>query len=134
MSNSKQQLQTNNSALDALITRINTAKGTAASLPNAGGGSGGGGSTDICAVEIYANAPVAGDATFYYIDATGTLCTKVINGMDLMMDSVILQCAKNSMIYSPMVFGNMSGDSYNNIQRIDLNCIFVSGDATYIVT
>ena len=43
MSN-KTQLQTNNTNLDALITRVNTAKNTAASLPEAsGGGSSGGG-------------------------------------------------------------------------------------------
>ena len=35
MSN-KSQLQTNTTNLDALITRVNTAKNTAASLPNAG--------------------------------------------------------------------------------------------------
>ena len=38
MSN-KTQLQTNNTILDALITRVNAAKDTAASLPEAGGGS-----------------------------------------------------------------------------------------------
>lgn len=41
MSN-KTQLQTNNTALDTLITRVNAAKDVAASLPEAGGGSGGG--------------------------------------------------------------------------------------------
>ena len=41
MSN-KTQIQTNNTNLDALITRVNAAKNTAASLPDAGGGSGGG--------------------------------------------------------------------------------------------
>jgi hypothetical protein len=35
MSN-KTQLQTNNNALDALITRVNAAKDVAASLPDAG--------------------------------------------------------------------------------------------------
>jgi hypothetical protein len=39
MSN-KTQLQTNNTALDALITRVNAAKETAASLPDAGSGGG----------------------------------------------------------------------------------------------
>lgn len=39
MSN-KTQLQTNNTALDALITRVNAAKDTAASLPEAGGSGG----------------------------------------------------------------------------------------------
>lgn len=49
MSN-KTQLQTNNTALDALITRVNAAKDTAASLPEAGGG--GGGSVETCTVTI----------------------------------------------------------------------------------
>lgn len=40
MSN-KTQLQTNNTALDALITRVNAAKDVAASLPEAGAGGGG---------------------------------------------------------------------------------------------
>ena len=48
MSN-KTQLQTNNSNLDALITRVNAAKNTAASLPEAGGGSGG---VETCTVTI----------------------------------------------------------------------------------
>lgn len=48
MSN-KTQLQTNNTALDALITRVNAAKDTAASLPEAGGG---GGSVETCTVTI----------------------------------------------------------------------------------
>lgn len=48
MSN-KTQLQTNNTNLDALITRVNAAKDTAASLPEAGGG---GGSTES-GVETY---------------------------------------------------------------------------------
>ena len=43
MSN-KTQLQTNNTNLDALITRVNAAKDTAASLPDAGNGSGSGAS------------------------------------------------------------------------------------------
>jgi hypothetical protein len=49
MSN-KTQLQTNNTKLDALITRVNTAKDTAASLPEAG--SGGGGSIETCTVTV----------------------------------------------------------------------------------
>lgn len=47
MSN-KTQLQTNNSSLDALIARVNAAKETAASLPDAGSGSGG--SVETCTV------------------------------------------------------------------------------------
>lgn len=54
MSN-KTQLQTNNASLDALISRVNAAKDTAASLPDAGGGGsgGGGGVEDISGVITY---------------------------------------------------------------------------------
>lgn len=51
MSN-KTQLQTNNTALDALITRVNAAKDVAASLPEAGGGSSGGAANDCFAVQF----------------------------------------------------------------------------------
>jgi hypothetical protein len=58
MSN-KTQLQTNNTALDALITRVNAAKDVAASLPEAGGGSGGG-----IEYEIIRISPGATSATY----------------------------------------------------------------------
>jgi hypothetical protein len=47
MSN-KTQLQTNNTALDALITRVNAAKEVAASLPEAGSG----GDVETCTVTL----------------------------------------------------------------------------------
>lgn len=50
MSN-KTQLQTNNTSLEALITRVNTAKNTAASLPEVGSG-GSGTNIDTCSVTI----------------------------------------------------------------------------------
>lgn len=50
MSN-KTQLQTNNTALDALITRVNAAKDVAASLPEASGSGGGG--TMTVSVTVY---------------------------------------------------------------------------------
>jgi len=50
MSN-KTQLQTNNTTLDGYITRINAAKEVAASLPDAGSGSGGA-SIDTCTVTV----------------------------------------------------------------------------------
>jgi hypothetical protein len=49
MSN-KTQLQTNNTNLDALISRVNAAKDTAASLPEAGSGGSGGGSIETCTI------------------------------------------------------------------------------------
>lgn len=61
MSN-KTQLQTNNTALDTLITRVNAAKDTAASLPEAGGG---GGSVKTCTVTIRSNMSCAIYGTEY---------------------------------------------------------------------
>lgn len=49
MSN-KTQLQTNNTALDSLVSRVNAAKDIAASLPEAGNS--GGGNVDTCTVTI----------------------------------------------------------------------------------
>jgi hypothetical protein len=63
MSN-KTQLQTNNTALDGYIARINAAKDIAASLPEAGGGSG-------CGV-ISVNVNNTSGMPVYYWDETGT--------------------------------------------------------------
>lgn len=67
MSN-KVQLQTNNTALDALITRVNAAKNTAASLPEAGG-SGGEVSVKTCTVtfNVTSNGYLTCDPQVYYV-------------------------------------------------------------------
>lgn len=65
MSN-KTQLQTNNTALDGYIARINAAKETAASLPDAGSGGSGGGTISVTVNNSSMN-PV------YYWDANGTI-------------------------------------------------------------
>ena len=64
MSN-KQQLQTNNIALDGYIARINAAKDVAASLPEVGGG---GGNIETCKVNVISNG-VGGAIlnSFYYL-------------------------------------------------------------------
>lgn len=62
MSN-KAQLQTNNTALDALITRVNAAKDAAASLPEAGGGSGG---------ESFDNCTIVFQCDYNYWGCNGT--------------------------------------------------------------
>ena len=59
MSN-KTQLQTNNTALDGYIARINAAKETAASLPEAGGS---GGSVNIKNIQVTGN--FNGDSLWY---------------------------------------------------------------------
>lgn len=69
MSN-KTQLQTNNTALDGYIARINAAKEIAASLPEAGGGDSGGSSFDTCTVII---EPFGWDTSYeriYNVSAT----------------------------------------------------------------
>lgn len=65
MSN-KTQLQINNTALDALITRVNAAKDVAASLPEAGGGTSGGSKT--VSITIQTTPKIV-----YGFDANGTV-------------------------------------------------------------
>lgn len=69
MSN-KTQLQTNNTALDGYIARINAAKDVAASLPEAG--SGGGASMETCTVTL---SDDLSRTTWYYTDSNMTLQT-----------------------------------------------------------
>jgi hypothetical protein len=64
MSN-KTQLQTNNTNLDALILRVNAAKNTAASLPEAGGG----GSSETCTV-TFDNENLSNDCSIHALVAT----------------------------------------------------------------
>jgi hypothetical protein len=66
MSN-KTQLQTNNTALDGYIARINAAKDVAASLPEAGGSGGGG--VETCTVVVSL------DELFCAEDATAVIST-----------------------------------------------------------
>lgn len=74
MSN-KTQLQTNNTTLDALITRVNAAKDTAASLPEAG--SSGGGSVETITITC-TTLPDPG-TVIYYMDETMTLQQKSVS-------------------------------------------------------
>ena len=70
MSN-KTQLQTNNTNLDALITRVNAAKDTAASLPEVGGATGG--ASVISGRIVWASTaePMDGDRYVYYTNELG---------------------------------------------------------------
>lgn len=75
MSN-KTQLQTNNTALDALITRVNIAKDVAASLPKAGGGSGGGSAVETCTGTVKsAGIPVTNSVWYMNSDMQPASCT-----------------------------------------------------------
>lgn len=89
MSN-KTQLQTNNADLQSLIDRINTAKDTAASLPEAGGG--GGGSLETCTVSLRIDGPTMGDTLVYYTNENQELATETFKS------SITIKCLKNSII------------------------------------
>lgn len=71
MSN-KTRLQTNNTNLQTLINKAN-------SLPEAGG-SGGGGSVEMCTVTIVVNAPNFNDFTVYSSDSNLQIVTTTIPG------------------------------------------------------
>lgn len=77
MSN-KTQLQNNNTALDGYIARINAAKDTAASLPDAGGGESGS-NIQTCTVSITDNNANRFDATeiiYSVLNESGQIETK----------------------------------------------------------
>lgn len=97
MSN-KTQLQTNNTALDALIARVNAAKDVAASLPEAGSGSGGGveGWSGIITPE--AAFPV--QLTVHYTDPSMNTQTKTINSDA----ETTIEVAANTIVF---ISGNM---------------------------
>ena len=82
MSN-KTQLQTNNANLDALITRVNAAKNTAASLPEAGSSGGsGGGQTYTVTIQNPPTGIMACIFSVLYMNNTG-IVQEYINGSNL---------------------------------------------------
>jgi hypothetical protein len=106
MSN-KTQLQTNNTALDGYIARINAAKEVAAGLPEAGGG--GGGSVETCTVELTFSSTNINDICYttfnnnqveYKIDSPRKTNVTVILNNVICSTSIVLK--KNSI----MLFGS----------------------------
>lgn len=92
MSN-KTILQTNNTDLQSLIDRVNTAKDIAASLPEAGGG---GCSLETCTVTYNPFSPaVPGDYQIKYTDSTGKINTTNYNPMQ----NIEIVCQKNTLIF-----------------------------------
>jgi len=79
MSN-KTQLQTNNTALDALITRVNAAKDVAASLPEAGGG--GGATTVSVTVNNQSSSEVYYWDSSQQIQTVGAGTTETVNALN----------------------------------------------------
>ena len=113
MSN-KTQLQTNNTNLDALITRVNAAKNTAASLPSAGGSSGGG---ETCTLTIEADGP-----NEYY---TGTLVYMNYAGEYVQLANFhgSIPIMKNSILVVSHLGSNIA---YGNITKItDTSYVYI---------
>lgn len=100
MSN-KTQLQTNNTALDGYIARINAAKNTVASLPDAGNG-GSGGEVETVIIDLITenagsssgpNLPgVEDEYLVYYVDGNQTLQTTSFPST--------IRVQKNSLLFS----------------------------------
>ena len=67
MNSNKTQLQTNNTILDSLIARVNLAKDTAASLPEAGGGSSGSNENIKTCTIVLDNESVSYDCPIVYV-------------------------------------------------------------------
>ena len=91
MSN-KTQLQTNNTALDGYIARINAAKDVAARLPEAGGS--GGGSVETCTLTVNGDTPTDGIEKLWYIDGSSEIKSALLPSFG---NSVTINVMKNSI-------------------------------------
>ena len=100
MSN-KTQLQTNNTNLDALISRVNAAKNVAASLPEAGGS---GGSLETVTV-TFEEFPDPGSVV-YYVDGSQTLQTTDIQ------QGLSITAQKNTILVTTDYWGEATACSY----------------------
>jgi hypothetical protein len=99
MSN-KTQLQTNNTALDALITRVNAAKDVAASLPEAGSGGSSGGSVETCFLNVVAGSM----AKFAYtsIDENNLITTVTKEGLAMLSNATAV-CNSHFVVYGASI-------------------------------
>lgn len=119
MSN-KTQLQTNNTNLDTLIARVNTAKNTVASLPEAGGG-GSSGNVETCTITIVEDGPAA---TFigqlFYTASDGSIMSKsnINAGESLVVIKNTMVTTSASLLGSAVLIGNF----YGNVYQITGNC------------
>lgn len=126
MSN-KQQLQTNNIKLDALIERVNAAKDTAASLPEAGG-SGGTGSIETCVVTFTSNAPPMEFPTYYYTDGASLTIksiTTITGTITVPVNTIIAITGWNSV-------STHSGSASQLFYEMGLSAYQINGDCTLI--
>jgi hypothetical protein len=124
MSN-KTQLQTNNTNLQSFIDRINAAKDTAASLPEAGGG----GSLETCTVSLRIDGPTMGDTLVYYTNENQELATETFKS------SITIKCLKNSIISTSNggVGVNTSGSLEVLYRRGECLVLHVFGDGNAVI-
>lgn len=124
MSN-KTQLQTNNADLQSLIDRINAAKDTAASLPEAGGG----GSLETCTVSLRIDGPTMTDSLVYYTNENQELATETFRS------SITIKCLKNSIISTNNggMGVNTSGSLEVLYRRADCLVLHVLGDGNAVI-
>lgn len=102
MSN-KTQLQTNNTALDGYIARINAAKEVAASLPEAGGGgNSNSGSLDTCTLN-FSGTSLGGTGLYYFYQTVenGNVVLKYDNASTYTIEMVcgsylVVICSSNT--------------------------------------
>lgn len=129
MSN-KTQLQTNNTNLDALITRVNAAKDTAASLPDAGNGSGSG-NIETCTVTL-----TVPNITCYYIDGntlelktTTTTYDNDTTTITVPINSIIaIYNSGSSVITSTGSYSDLFSNSHSAGRYI---AYYISGDCLF---
>jgi hypothetical protein len=123
MSN-KTQLQTNNTALDGYIARINAAKDVAAGLPEAGG-SGGGASIETCTVTISNESQTV---KCCYTDANMTIQNCI--------GSKTITVPKNTLLFSlePTTYTSfyVSGNCEIEFSNFTMMCLKVHGDCSIV--
>lgn len=146
MSN-KTQLQTNNTALDGYITRINAAKEVAAGLPEAGGGGSDGGSVETIDVTIKIETSAMGGPCIsnliYTTVENGTITnchnpswtrSDIIAGA--WYETAILTCVVGTTIY--LLDGTMAGPSFTavgtTIETVDEMGILFAASITSLTT
>lgn len=125
MSN-KTQLQTNNATLDTLIARVNSAKNTASSLPEAGGGGSSSGETiETCTGTVILKRPPFSDGVINYVDQNMNLTNSSLDDNHLSFS-----CMKNSIIHTNdwSAHSITSGDIELIDCAIGQAVFFVSGD------
>jgi len=118
MSN-KTRLQTNNTNLQALIDKANA-------LPDAGGGSGGGGDLETCTLTLSSMGVPTGDEIVYYIDDTLTLQQSSFPAFRQSKSVIVM---KNSIIFVEYA-SEISGSIASIGTGTSHQGFFISGDAT----